>query len=449
MKIKSKIIGLFFLLLSTCLPLFVDFVNADETISSGLTLTIPSQGAKGWATTFKNSFATKISEHDHTGSGKGLQISTNAIASNAVTDAKIRLTNNSYLRARNAANSADLDVLKVDASNVLRFATGQVGANTRADLGLAIGSNVQQYDAELACLAGVTSAADKVPYFTGSGTAAVADFTSAGRALLDDADASAQRTTLSLVPGTHVQIQDTELSALAGLTSAADTLPYFNGSGTATTTTLTTAGRALIDDASASAQATTLGLGTGNSPTFTGLNLSGLTASLPVVTDASKNLSSMTAANFKSTFSVAGSGTNTDITAVNGIARNTWSPSATGNGSMTISSIVTRNTDYARVGPFVYIHMVLSFTVGGTPNTIISIDAPVSGVADDSGAAFPCAAEQGSTSYGVGNSNPGQQQCRWRYIGGTTNGIAVFLTGSQNWSAGSTTVHINGFYLAV
>jgi hypothetical protein len=42
-------------------------------------------------------------------------------------------------------------------------------------------------------------------------------------------------------------------------------------------TVLTSAGRAILDDATAADQATTLGLGTGDSPEFTGLTLSGLT----------------------------------------------------------------------------------------------------------------------------------------------------------------------------
>lgn len=72
------------------------------------------------------------------------------------------------------------------------------GATARTSLGLTIGTDVQAYDAGLASIAGLTTSADQAVYTTASDTYAVTSLTSFGRSLIDDADASAARTTLGL-----------------------------------------------------------------------------------------------------------------------------------------------------------------------------------------------------------------------------------------------------------
>jgi len=119
--------------------------------------------------------------------------------------------------------NATVDDLVADANLPRPVVVGGTGASTaagaRTALGLVIGTNVQAVDATLTSIAALGTAANKIAYTTGVDTWAEAAITTAGRALLDDADAAAQRTTLGL--GTAATTAATAYATPADLTSLA------------------------------------------------------------------------------------------------------------------------------------------------------------------------------------------------------------------------------------
>lgn len=165
----------------------------------------------------------------------------------------------------------------------------------------------QPLDADLTAIAALVSDANKLPYATGTETWELTDLSAFGRSLIDDANASAARTTLglgsaatsaasafdssgsaaaaqayaiqrsnhtgtqphttisdfdaevnALIAAYSYQPLDADLTSIAGLTSAANKMLYATGANTWALADLTAAGRALLDDASATAQRATL-----------------------------------------------------------------------------------------------------------------------------------------------------------------------------------------------
>jgi len=124
-----------------------------------------------------------------------------------------------------------------------------------------IGSSVQAFDAGLTSIAGLSTAANKMIYTSGSDVYAVADLSAFARTVLDDANAGAVRTTLGLVIGTNVQAYDAQLADVAGLGVTNGNFIVGDGS------------NFVVE--SANTARTSLGVGTGDSPQFTGLTLTG------------------------------------------------------------------------------------------------------------------------------------------------------------------------------
>jgi hypothetical protein len=134
--------------------------------------------------------------------------------------------------------------------------------------------------APLTAINGLTPAADRIAYYTSASAGALTTLTAFGRSLLDDADAATARTTLGLgtaatSASTSFQPADATLTALAGVTTAANKLPYFTGVDTAAVADITTAGREILSTASSGTNGQVLTSSGGGAPTWTTVSGSG------------------------------------------------------------------------------------------------------------------------------------------------------------------------------
>ena len=234
----------------------------------------------------------------------------------------------------------------------ITVADGGTGASNaaaaRVNLGVAIGIDVQAYDAGLQSISGLTTAADQGIYATASDTYAVFSLTAAGRALLDDANSAAQRTTLGL--GTLATQSGTFTGTHSGTTSGTNTgdqtitlTGAVTGTGTGSFATTLAAG--IVENANIASDAVTYEKiqNTTNTDVILGRSSAngGLIEEIACTAAGRALINDGTAANQRTTLGLGDLATSTGTWTNGSVFSGTSSGTNTGDQTITLSGAVT------------------------------------------------------------------------------------------------------------
>jgi len=91
--------------------------------ASQLVIKVPTIGSTDWGDTMRTDTFLKIAEHNHSGSGTGSQLGAGSLTDDAVNGSNIRLDNNEFLKARNFADTTNVDIVKIDVNDYCHIDT--------------------------------------------------------------------------------------------------------------------------------------------------------------------------------------------------------------------------------------------------------------------------------------------------------------------------------------
>lgn len=100
-----------------------------ESLNLGINLTLPTAGTQNWGTTIKNTTWTKISSHNHTGSGNGVLLSGSAaLSDNSIPTVKLS-KNYGWTKAVALSPSGTTQTINLNLGNVQTLNLGSASGN--------------------------------------------------------------------------------------------------------------------------------------------------------------------------------------------------------------------------------------------------------------------------------------------------------------------------------